>query len=181
MRFDLLFSNTDFLKRMSATYGEGAAKYGDDNWRNGMPEKSLFNHCLAHLVQHLEGDTTEDHLAHATWNLITLMWVQANKPQLLDLTSLVAKGKLQPCNTGTPMQHKTPEDGEGGVPQMHEQMIEPNVAYRAIQIRMANEIESMMNRMDSFESRTIQKAREGIRLREPEYRTLVAAYLKYRK
>jgi hypothetical protein len=180
MRYDLLFSNTDFLKRMAATYGEGGAKYGDDNWRNGMPEKSIFNHALAHLVQHLEGDTTEDHLAHATWNLITLMWVQVNKPELMDLTALTAKGKLQPCNS-TPMVHQTPDQGEGGVAPIEETSDEPepNLQYRSIQVAMARELRNA-RLVDQNEHLLIIRALSGAKLTNGEYRKLVAIYISRR-
>ena len=98
LRFDLLFSNTDAMRRLAMTYGEGAEKYGDDNWREGIPEKSCINHCLAHLQQHLEGDRSEDHLAHAVWNLLTLIWDQENKPELLDLSATTQKGLKRNIN-----------------------------------------------------------------------------------
>jgi hypothetical protein len=85
LRFDLLIANLSFMNRMAAVYGEGAQKYTDDNWKKGIPEKSLMNHAMAHLIRHLSGDQTEDHLAHATWNFMALMWVQDNRPDLLDL------------------------------------------------------------------------------------------------
>ncbi len=86
LRFDLLFSNGEALRRLAATFGEGFAKYGADNWKKGIPESNLLNHAIAHLALYCERDTTEDHLAHATWNLLTLMWQQRNKPELLDRT-----------------------------------------------------------------------------------------------
>lgn len=85
LRFDLLMSNISFLERMARTYGEGSIKYGDDNWKQGIPEKSLINHAMAHLIQHLRGDKSEDHLAHLAWNIITLMWMQENRPEMLNL------------------------------------------------------------------------------------------------
>jgi hypothetical protein len=87
-RFDLLFSNLPAMERLAKAYGEGAVKYGDPNWRQGIPEKSLVNHAMAHLHAHLAGDTSEDHLAHLTWNFLTLIWVQENRPELLDLSAL---------------------------------------------------------------------------------------------
>lgn len=82
-RFDLV--STVGLRRLAETYGEGAAKYGDNNWRRGMPASVLVNHALAHLVQILDGDTSEDHAAHAAWNLFALMEFQEKRPELIDL------------------------------------------------------------------------------------------------
>lgn len=102
-RYDLLLSNLSFMKRMAETYGEGALKYGDDNWRKGMPEKSLINHFMAHLVQHLSGDRKEDHLAHMCWGVMTLMWMQENMPAMLNLCKLATSG------TANPVENKTSE------------------------------------------------------------------------
>lgn len=91
LRYDLLLANTVAMRRLAETYGEGSGKYGDDNWRKGIPEKSTINHSIAHLIEHLEGDKSEDHIAHAAWGLITLMWTQQNRPELLDLSEIVQR------------------------------------------------------------------------------------------
>lgn len=85
MRFDLIFTNTEALQRLARTYGEGCQKYGPKNWQKGFPESVLISHALDHLQKWFQG-SKEDDLAHAVWNLMTLMWVQENKPELLDLT-----------------------------------------------------------------------------------------------
>lgn len=82
-RYDLISAVA--LRRVAETYGEGAAKYGDNNWRRGMNASVLVNHAMAHLVALLEGDTSEDHAAHAAWNLFALMEFQVNRPELIDL------------------------------------------------------------------------------------------------
>lgn len=86
LRYDLLLDNVTALKRVARTFGEGSLKYPARNWMKGMPESGLINHALAHIVMHREGDTTEDHLAHAVWNLMTLMHMQEKMPQQLDVT-----------------------------------------------------------------------------------------------
>lgn len=42
---------------------DGAAKYGDDNWR-GLTVRDLLNHALTHALAYLSGDTQDDHLEH---------------------------------------------------------------------------------------------------------------------
>jgi Domain of unknown function (DUF5664) len=86
IRLDLLMRNSAGLRRLAEVYGEGLTKYGPDNWMNGFEESVMLSHTLDHLRLYLSGDTTEDHIAHATWNLFTLMWIQENKPELIDLT-----------------------------------------------------------------------------------------------
>jgi len=70
-RYDLISHVA--LRRLAETYAEGAEKYGAGNWRKGIPMENLMNHALAHLVAYSGGDRNEDHLAHAVWNLATMM------------------------------------------------------------------------------------------------------------
>jgi hypothetical protein len=94
IRLDLVMMNGEALRRLAAAYGEGAVKYDKDpdtvNWMKGFPESVLLKHAIEHLICHLEGDKTEDHLAHATWNLFTAMWQEKYKPELMDLQRKLA-------------------------------------------------------------------------------------------
>lgn len=57
------------LLAWSRTCEEGAAKYGDRNWEKGIPMSNLLGHALTHLIMFQIGDTSEDHLGHAMWNV----------------------------------------------------------------------------------------------------------------
>lgn len=85
-RYDLLMRNSVAMRRMAEVFGEGEAKYGPDNWMKGFEESVLISHAMEHLRQYLAGDTSDDHIAHLTWNMMTLMWIQENKPELVNLT-----------------------------------------------------------------------------------------------
>jgi hypothetical protein len=63
-----LFPPVAYL-HVSAILKEGAAKYGDDNWR-GIPVRDHVNHALVHLAAHLAGDTQDDHIGHAACRLM---------------------------------------------------------------------------------------------------------------
>ena len=52
---------------------EGAIKYGERQWEKGIPEANLVNHALFHLFKLAEGDTTENHLSHLVWNVLTII------------------------------------------------------------------------------------------------------------
>lgn len=82
-RYDLI--SPIALRRLAQTYGEGATKYTDHNWRKGMPWSVMINHSLAHINSYLTGDASEDHLAHAAWNLFSLMHFENTMPELNDL------------------------------------------------------------------------------------------------
>lgn len=82
-RYDLI--SPVGLRRIAETYAEGAKKYGDNNWQKGMPASDTMNHAIRHLNLWLSGDKTEDHLAHAAWNLIAIMHFEELKPECIDV------------------------------------------------------------------------------------------------
>lgn len=84
-RYDLI--SPIGLERLAQTYAEGARKFGAFNWENGMPVTDLLNHAIAHIFKYLRGDRSEDHLAHAAWNLLGAihsveMWPHLNDGML---------------------------------------------------------------------------------------------------
>lgn len=94
-RYDLI--SPIGLRRLAETYAEGAQKFGPFNWENGMPVTDLLNHAIAHVYKFLGGDRSEDHLAHATWNLLGAIhsmekWPELNQPWL--------RGENCTCPTG---------------------------------------------------------------------------------
>ena len=68
-RYDLLPARA--IKLVAIAMGEGAIKYGDENWK-GLPESNLVNHALRHIMEYMSGDRDEPHLSHAAANLLML-------------------------------------------------------------------------------------------------------------
>ena len=83
VRYDLI--TPVGLRRLAETYKEGSLKYGDNNWQKGFPASDVMNHAMRHIMLWLDGDKTEDHLAHATWNLLTIMHFEERKPECIDV------------------------------------------------------------------------------------------------
>lgn len=83
VRFDLI--TPVGLRRLAETYQEGAEKYGVDNWKKGFKISGLINHAINHINSYIDGDGTEDHLAHAVWNLMTAMHFEERMPQMQDM------------------------------------------------------------------------------------------------
>lgn len=82
-RYDLISPYA--LRRIALTYGEGAKKYSDHNWRKGFPVSSLLNHVLKHLNAYMAGRASpEDELAHAAWGLMAIMEQEVTHPELDD-------------------------------------------------------------------------------------------------
>jgi hypothetical protein len=46
---------------------------------------NLLNHALAHLNAYIAGDRSEDHMAHAAWNLFAVMEFEETRPDLVDV------------------------------------------------------------------------------------------------
>ena len=79
-RYDLI--SPIGLDAVARTCAEGAAKYSDYNWENGMPVHDLLNHALRHIYRYLAGDRSEDHLPHAAWGLLAAIHSEALWPDL---------------------------------------------------------------------------------------------------
>lgn len=88
VRFDLI--SPIGLRRLAETYAEGAKKYAPTQWLKGIPASDLLNHALRHINLWLSGDTSEDHLAHASWNLFAVMHFEETNPALIDVPSRTA-------------------------------------------------------------------------------------------
>lgn len=83
VRFDLI--TPIGLRRLAETCAEGAKKYHDHNWEKGIPASVMLNHAIRHLYLWLQGDTTEDHLAHAAWNILGVCHFEEVLPELIDV------------------------------------------------------------------------------------------------
>lgn len=73
-RYDLLQHKA--LHRVAVVAEKGGLKYGDDNWRKGIPDPDLFDSALRHLHQACSGKVDEDHLAQCVWNVLCIMEFQ---------------------------------------------------------------------------------------------------------
>ena len=62
--FDLTELDSQALFSLAATLQQGALKYGSRAWK-AVPLYEHVNHAMAHLFRFVDGDETEDHLAHA--------------------------------------------------------------------------------------------------------------------
>lgn len=76
VRLDLI--PKEFLFAVGKTLSEGAVKYGEHNWRKGLPTSSTMNHVLQHIAKYIEGDVTEEHLAHAACGLMFQIYFDAH-------------------------------------------------------------------------------------------------------
>lgn len=73
------------LRRLAQTCAEGATKYGPRNWEQGIPASNLLNHAIRHIYLYLAGDDSEDHLAHAAWNILGVCHFEEALPEMIDI------------------------------------------------------------------------------------------------
>ena len=86
-RFDLL--PMCVLLRLARHYENGCAKYGDRNWEKGIPCHSFADSAMRHLVKYMDGQTDEDHLIAAIWNLCGLAWTEEKHPEMMDIPARI--------------------------------------------------------------------------------------------
>lgn len=87
------------LLRLSKHYEAGARKYEERNWEKGIPISVMLDSGLRHLLKYLDGQTDEDHLVAACWNIIGAMWMEEKHPELQDIPSRVYDYNDCFCNT----------------------------------------------------------------------------------
>lgn len=77
------------LERILEVYVMGARKYGEDNWRQGLLFMRVWDAAQRHLWAWRDGEDLDpesglSHLAHAAWNIITLLAYLNTHPEMDD-------------------------------------------------------------------------------------------------
>jgi hypothetical protein len=72
IRYDLMVH--ELLREYAMACGEGAVKYGDNNWKKGMPDEAIYSHAMEHLMKWNAGDRSENHLGKVVWGMGALLW-----------------------------------------------------------------------------------------------------------
>ena len=75
------------LLRLARHYETGANKYAEHNWENGIPAHSFADSAIRHIFKYMDGQTDEDHLIAAIWNLCGLAWTEEKRPEMMDIPS----------------------------------------------------------------------------------------------
>ena len=92
-RCDLLPPNA--LLRLARHFETGSLKYGDRNWELGIPCHSFADSGMRHLLKYMAGNTDEDHLIAAIWNLMCLAETEELRPEMQDIPSRELKPKRE--------------------------------------------------------------------------------------
>lgn len=62
------------LLEVAKQFEEGAKKYGDDNWRKGIPVHCYIDSAIRHYLKYLRGDQDEPHDRAFCWNILCCIW-----------------------------------------------------------------------------------------------------------
>lgn len=62
------------LKDLAIHFQKGAEKYGENNWKKGIPQWSFEDSGFRHLCQYLNDETDEPHWISSIWNM--MCWLQ---------------------------------------------------------------------------------------------------------
>jgi hypothetical protein len=76
--------NCTMLIEISKHFEEGAKKYGDNNWRKGIPVRCYIDSGVRHYLKFLRGDKDEPHDRAACWNWMCAIWTCKHHPELND-------------------------------------------------------------------------------------------------
>lgn len=73
--------HTMFLE-VSVHFEDGAKKYGENNWRKGIPVHCYIDSAVRHYLKFKRGDSDERHDRAFVWNLLCAIWTCQHKPEL---------------------------------------------------------------------------------------------------
>ena len=74
---------TMFLE-VAKHFEEGCKKYGENNWRKGIPVKCYIDSAVRHYLKYLRGDKDEPHDRAFCWNILCCIWTVNNIPGALE-------------------------------------------------------------------------------------------------
>lgn len=73
------------ILEVSKHFEEGAKKYAERNWEQGIPLHCYIDSAMRHYFKYRRGDKDEPHDRAFLWNLLCALWTQQNLPHLIDL------------------------------------------------------------------------------------------------
>ena len=76
----------DMFLELAVHFEAGAKKYGENNWRRGIPVHCYIDSAVRHFLKFLRGDSDERHDRAFCWNLICCIWTVRQMPETDDFT-----------------------------------------------------------------------------------------------
>ncbi|MEI6821035.1 MAG: dATP/dGTP diphosphohydrolase domain-containing protein [Bacteroidota bacterium] len=73
------------LLRVAKHYEGGAKKYGRNNYQKGIPISAFMDSALRHIFKYLDGQSDEDHLSAAAFNILGAIQMEERNPKMQDV------------------------------------------------------------------------------------------------
>ena len=70
------------ILELAKHFEAGAKKYGEGNWKRGIPVHCYVDSAVRHYLKSLRGDTDEPHDRAFVWNIVCAIWTCEHKPEL---------------------------------------------------------------------------------------------------
>ena len=78
-------STWNAMLEVAKHYEDGAKKYAERNWEQGIPLHCYIDSGVRHYLKFMRGDTDEPHDRAFLWNMLCALWTQYNIPKMIDL------------------------------------------------------------------------------------------------
>ena len=75
---------SDMFLEVAIHFEEGCKKYGDNNWKKGIPVRCYIDSAVRHYLKWLREDKDEPHNRAFCWNILCAIWTCKHKPELND-------------------------------------------------------------------------------------------------
>ena len=62
------------LLEVAKHFENGALKYGENNWRKGIPANCYIDSAVRHYLKFRRGDDDENHKVSVVWNIMCCIW-----------------------------------------------------------------------------------------------------------
>ena len=79
---------------VSKQFEAGAKKYGENNWKKGIPVDVYIDSAVRHYLKWRNGDKDEPHDRAFMWNIICLIWTVENAKKNEDFTEKMRNAML---------------------------------------------------------------------------------------
>ena len=71
------------ILEVAKQYEDGANKYAERNWEQGIPLHCYIDSAVRHYLKLLRGDDDEPHDRAFLWNIMGAIWTHIHKPEMI--------------------------------------------------------------------------------------------------